>query len=141
MQSLKKKWLVVSNKTWGICWIFTQPHKNLKISFWWAVFVERVKGLSNKIQRNYLSWHWKVMQNLNKPWPWGFKNGMRNWKSTQNERVLKSMKNYTLIGSFCPKYIMVYNVSARKFHRNCASWYWRVTQNLRENWLVAWQIT
>ena len=32
-----------------------------------------------KIQRSYLSWHWTVMQNLNKPWPYGFKNGMRNW--------------------------------------------------------------
>ena len=32
-----------------------------------------------KIRRNYLSWHWTVTQNLNKPSPCGFKNGMRNW--------------------------------------------------------------
>ena len=32
-----------------------------------------------KIQRSYLSSHWTVMQNLNKPWPCGFKNGIRNW--------------------------------------------------------------
>ena len=34
-----------------------------------------------------------------------------------------------------------YNVSARKFQRNCVSWHWRVMQNLKENWLVAWKMT
>ena len=34
-----------------------------------------------------------------------------------------------------------FNVSARKFQRNNLSWYWRVMQNLKENWLVAWKIT
>ena len=32
-----------------------------------------------KLRRSYLSWHWTMMQNLNKPWPCGFKNDMRNW--------------------------------------------------------------
>ena len=31
-----------------------------------------------KIQGSYLSWHWTVMQNLNKPWLCGFKTGTRN---------------------------------------------------------------
>ena len=34
-----------------------------------------------------------------------------------------------------------YNVSARKFQRNCVSWHWRVMKNLKENWLVAWKMT
>ena len=34
-----------------------------------------------------------------------------------------------------------FNVSARKFQRNYVSWHWRVMQNLKENWLVAWKIT
>ena len=34
---------------------------------------------TKKTQRSYLSWNWTVMHNLNKPWPCGFKTGMRNW--------------------------------------------------------------
>ena len=37
MQSLKKNWLVVSNITLGISWIFTQSLKGLKSSLWWAL--------------------------------------------------------------------------------------------------------
>ena len=34
-----------------------------------------------------------------------------------------------------------YNVSARKCQRNYVSWHWKVMQNLKENWLVAWKMT
>ena len=33
MQNLKKNWLLVSKKTWGIWWIFTQPLKSPKFHF------------------------------------------------------------------------------------------------------------
>ena len=49
----------------------------------------------------------------------------------------KSLKICTLMGSFCPKR----NNSARKFQRNFVSWHWKVMQNLKENWLVAWKMT
>ena len=42
MQSLKKNWLVVSNMTWGIWWIFIQPLKCLKISLRWGLFVQSI---------------------------------------------------------------------------------------------------
>ena len=72
MHSLKKNWLVVSNMTWGI-WS-TQKSENL---FSMGSFcpkhtrfeLQKYRGENTKI----------VMQNLNKPWPCGFKNGMRNW--------------------------------------------------------------
>ena len=38
MHSLKKNWLVVSNMTWGISWIFIQSLKSLKLSLRWAIF-------------------------------------------------------------------------------------------------------
>ena len=41
---------------------------------------------------------------MNRPWPLGFKNGMRNWVNFF--KALKSLKNCTLMGSFCPKHIM-----------------------------------
>ena len=42
MQSLKKNWLVISNMTWVIWGIFTQPLKSLKITLTWALFVHKV---------------------------------------------------------------------------------------------------
>ena len=56
MQSLKKNWCVVSNMTWGIVWIFTQPPKSLKISLRRALFVESIKVWEKKNAR-VLSWH------------------------------------------------------------------------------------
>ena len=67
-----------------------------------------------KIRRSYLLWHWAVMQNLNKPWLCGFKNGMRNWWAHFVQKIY---------------------VSVRKFQRDYVSWHWRVMQNLKENQL------
>ena len=73
-----------------------------KTNFWFQIWYEKIDeclpnhpkiwrllfdGLSlckvckiwaTKMQRGNLSWHWTVMQKLNKPWPCGLKNGMRN---------------------------------------------------------------
>ena len=59
---------------------------------------------AKKIQRSYLSWQWTVMQSLNKPdfvvskIAWGI-----DWTFI---RVLKSLKNCTLMISICQKHIM-----------------------------------
>ena len=52
MQSLKRHWLVVSNTTWGIWWIFTQPHKRLKNFLWWAHFVQSIQSVQAFITLN-----------------------------------------------------------------------------------------
>ena len=46
MQSLKKNWSLVPKKPWGIWWILTQTLKGPKISLRWAIFVQRICGLS-----------------------------------------------------------------------------------------------
>ena len=61
-------------------------------------FCPKYKGLRQKIQRNYLSWQWTVMGNLNKPWLCGFKTGIRNWWTFI--KALKNLKICTLMGSF-----------------------------------------
>ena len=73
MQSLKRNWRLVRQITWGILWIFTQPLKSPKISLRWAIFVQSTL---------YGVWAEKIQmqkQNLNKPSPSGFKNGIINW--------------------------------------------------------------
>ena len=96
----------------------------------WAKKIQRRE--LKKIQRRYRSWQRTVMQNLNKLWPCGFKNGMRNWVNFH-----KTEKLY-IDELFLSK---AYNISVRKFHRKYVSWHWRVVQNLKENWLVAWKMT
>ena len=72
MQSFKKNWLVVWNMIWEIWWILTQPLKS-------QMFLSKVYKVWAKTNTgSYLSWHWTLMQNLNKTWPCGSKNGMRN---------------------------------------------------------------
>ena len=55
---------------------------------------------AKKAQRSCLSWHWRVMQNLKKNW-------LVAWKMTGIwklfTRALESVKNGTLMGSYCPK--------------------------------------
>ena len=80
MQSLKKNLLVISNMTWGTGWILTRPTTEKSKNFFsMAYFCPKYMRFELKKYRSHLSWHWTVMQNLNKPWPCGFKNGIRNW--------------------------------------------------------------
>ena len=46
MQSLKKNWLLVPKKSWGISWIFSQLPKSTKSSLIWASFGQSIWGLS-----------------------------------------------------------------------------------------------
>ena len=55
----------------------TQKSKNFTLMGYFCTKYMRFK--LKKIQRSHLSWYWTVMQNLNKPWPYAFKNGLRNW--------------------------------------------------------------
>ena len=90
MQGLRKNWLLVSNMTWGIWWTSTQPLRSLKTSLRWALLSKVYEVWAEKIQRSYLSWNWTVMQNLNKLWPCGFKNGMRDgWNFIRAHNSLK----------------------------------------------------
>ena len=55
-----------------------------------------------------------MMQNLNKPGPSGFKNGMRN--RVNFLRALKSLKDYTLMDYFCPKQMSVKRFQTIMYH-------------------------
>ena len=68
MRNLKKNWSVVSKMTriWEILTRALKSLKNLHFHWFllWKVFIVWPK----KVQRSYLSWHWRVMQNLKKNW-------------------------------------------------------------------------
>ena len=108
---------------------FSPKHSKVQKLHFDGLFLSKVYEVwAKKIQRSYLSWHWTVIQNLNKTWRCGFKNGMRN---ELGELLLEHSKSKKLLsnGFFLSKAY----VSARKFQRNYVSWQWRVMQNLKEN--------
>ena len=60
--------LVVLKLAWGIGWTFIKALKNLKICPLMGSFCPKRNVLARKFQRNYVSWHWRVMQNLSENW-------------------------------------------------------------------------
>ena len=62
------------------------------------------KVSAKKVTKNYLSWHWRVIQTYNKNW-------LSVWKITWRVLVnlmpaVESLKICTLMGYFCRKYII-----------------------------------
>ena len=82
--------------------ILTQALENLKNFHFNGLLLSKIYiALAKKVQRSYLSWHWRVMQNLKKNW-------LVVWKMTWGiwqifTRALESLKIGTLMGSFYPK--------------------------------------
>ena len=55
-----------------------------------------------------------------------------------NQKYSEVSKIFTLMGAFWAKVSIVW---AKKVQRSYLSWYWRVMQNLKKNWLLAWKMT
>ena len=101
-----KNWMnidfVVSKLVWWIEWTFNKTLKNLKICTLMGSFCPKRYVSAKKFQRNYVSWHWKVMQNLSENW-------LMAWKMTRNlvnfyGSSWKSERLH-LMGFFCPRLI------------------------------------
>ena len=95
-----------------ISWIFTQPLKILKISHWWAVFVQSIWGLNLKKYRGVIfhdtvQWY-KIWINLGLVVS---KMALRIGRTFI--RALKRLKNCTLMGTFCQKHIMFQSENLR----------------------------
>ena len=97
--------LVVSKLAWEIGWTFTKALKNLKICALMGSFCWKRNVSARKFQRNYVSWHWKVTQNLSENW-------LVTWKMTRNSVNFYAsswkFENLHLMGSFCRKDIKFY---------------------------------
>ena len=67
IKNLKRNWLVVSKLTWRLWRILTRALESRKNLHFNGLFRTNVYNVSpKKAQRSYLSWHWRVMQNLKK---------------------------------------------------------------------------
>ena len=69
IEKLKRNWLLDLKLTCEISRILTRALGNLKTLCFNGLLVTKVYNVWAKtVQRSYLSWHWKVMQNLKKNW-------------------------------------------------------------------------
>ena len=101
MQNLKKTRYVISKMT-RIWWILIRAPRSLEsMHFNWSLSCKVNNVWPKKVQRSYLSWHWRVMKNLKKNW-------LLVWKMTWGiwqifTRTLEIIKIDTFMGLFCPK--------------------------------------
>ena len=121
---------MVSNLTWAVLWIFTQPLKSTKFCIDGLFLFKVYEVWTKEIQKSYLSWHWAVI----KLTLW-----FQRWHEELGDLSLEHSNSEKLYidGLFLLK---AYNVSARKFHRNCVMTL-KGSSNLKDNWLVAWRMT
>ena len=120
------------NLTWGIWQTLTRALESLKNFHFNVLFLSRVYIVwAKKVQKSYLSWHWRVIQNLER-------NRLVLSKLTRGiwqilTWALESLKNFPFNGLLLSK---VYIVWSKKVQRSYLSWHWRVIQNLERNQLV-----
>ena len=108
MENLKKNWLVVWKMTWGIWQIFTRALEKSQNWDFDGILLSKVENVwASTLQSSYVSWQWRMMQNLKRNWlvvsklTWGI------WRILT--RTLKSLKNLHFNGLLLNK---VYNVWA-----------------------------
>ena len=117
IQNLKKNWFVVSKLT-RIWRVLTWALENLKkLRFDRLLMCKLFNAWPKKVERSYLSWHWRVMQKLKKNW-------LVVWKMTWG------------IWQFAPEHWKV-----SKLGLWCDPWQWRMIQKLKRNWLVVLKLT
>ena len=121
----------------GIWRILTQVLESLKYFHFSVLILSKVYIVwAKKVQRCYLSWPLKMIQNLERnrlvvsKLTWGIWQ-ILTW-------ALESLKNFHFNGLLLSK---VYIVWAKKVQRSYLSWHWRVMQNLKKNWLAVWKMT
>ena len=104
MQNLKESWFVAGKKT-GIWAIFMQAVESLKICTLIRSFCPKYIKIYKKYRRVCLMTV-KSDAKFEEKLTLGSRNDMRNWVNLIMQAVA-SLKNFTLIGYFCRKYVML----------------------------------
>ena len=114
MQSLKKKLTLDSkNDVRNLVNFNLSSDKSENLHFDVLLLSIAYKVSAKKVQKNYLSWHWKKIQTLKKNWLFVWKMTWEIWWILT--RAVESLKVFTSMGYFCRKYIMF----ELKIQRSC----------------------
>ena len=112
---------VRKSKNWVFSWVLLSKVENV-----WAW----------NLQESYLSWKWRMMQNLKRNWLVNSKLTWVIWWILS--RALENLKNLHFNGL---PLTIVYNVWAKKVQRGYVWLHWRLILNLKKNWLVLSKMT
>ena len=97
-QSLNKNWSAILKMT-RIWWNLPRALESLKNLYFHLFLLCKVFNVwPKKVQKSYLSWHWRVMENLKKNWLVVWKMTWEIWQSFAT--ALESLKIRILMGSF-----------------------------------------
>ena len=137
MKNLQRNWLVVSKLIWEFWQVLIPEFESLKNFHFNGLFLSKAYIVwTEKVQRSYLSWHWRVMKNLERNRLAVSKLTWEIWQILI--RALKSLTKFHFNWLLLSK---VYIVSDKKVQRSYLPWHWRVMQNLKKTWLVVWKMT
>ena len=105
MQNLNESW-PCGFKNGMRNWVnfHSSTQKSEKFYFDALLLSKAYKLLNGKVQKSYLSWHWRAMQSLKKNWLLVLK--MTWWICWILMQAVASLKICNLICYFCRKYIM-----------------------------------
>ena len=103
MQKLKRNWLVVLKLTWGIWQILTQALNSLKNLHFNKLLLTKVYNVwaKKKVQRSYLSWHWRTIKKFEKKLTCGLENDTRN--SANFHQSTRKFQNWDFDGILLSK--------------------------------------
>ena len=94
--------------TWNF--IYFLQKEPIKLKLWWNWNSEiwhfsqnNIRFQLKKVQKSYLSWHWRVMPSFKKKLTCSFKYDMRNFVNFH--QTTQKSQNFTLMVYFCPKCI------------------------------------
>ena len=68
LQTLTENWLVTWKMTRNLVNFHASSWKSENLHFDWIHLSKAYKYLDEKVQRSYVSWHWRAMQSLKKNW-------------------------------------------------------------------------
>ena len=127
--TMKRNRLFISKLTWGIWRILTRALESLKkFHFNWFLLSKVYIVSTKKVQKSYLSWKWRGIQNLEMKQLVVLKLAKGIWQILT--WALKSIKTFHFNGLLLSK---VYIVWGKKVQRSYLSWNWRGIQNLEMN--------
>ena len=125
-------WKIIS----GICLIFMRAVESLEVCTLMGFFCQKHIKIDEKVQKSYVSKHWRVMQSLKKKLTLDSKNDMRNLVNFNLSSGKSENLHFDLL-----LLSIAFKVSAEKVQQNYLSWHWKEIQTLKKNWFFVWKIT
>ena len=124
------KWWILNLVNFGLStWNFQNFY------FDWFLLCKVYNVWAKKVQRSYVSWHWKAMQILKKSWLVVWKMTWVIWQIFTS--VLKSLK----IGSLMGPFIQSRKCMSLKLPENLCVMAMKDDAKFQENWLVVSKLT